>query len=74
VPSETVRFRGDSTASLARAVLEVITYARFTTDEFKFGPLDLNRMFRDGLLLSGPDLAGVTKLLDKLPGLVRSED
>ena len=44
-------------------------YARSHSDDFAFGPLDLGSLERNGLTISGPDLAAVRKVLAKVPGL-----
>lgn len=57
----------------ARALLELATYARTHGDNFTFGPLDLATVEHNGLTITGPDLTGVRKLLDSVPGLTAEE-
>jgi hypothetical protein len=70
VPDSTARYRAATRYSYARALLELVTYAREHSDDFSFGPLDLSVLEHQGLAVSGPDLAGVTELLGKVPGLI----
>jgi hypothetical protein len=66
----TVRYFAESRHAYSRALLELVTYARSHPDAvFAFGPLDLTALENQGLAVTGPDLAGVQKLLDSLPGL-----
>jgi hypothetical protein len=69
VPDSTVRYFAESRHVYSRALLELVTYAREHDGDFTFGPLDLGALEGSGLAISGPDLAGVRKLLDGLPGL-----
>lgn len=70
----TVRYWADSTIPLAHAIVELVRYARShedDLDQFEFGPLDVQAMREQGLTVSGPRLAGVTRLLEQVPGLHR---
>jgi hypothetical protein len=68
--TSTVRFRADMPFAYAQAVLLVTEYARGHSAEFEFGPLELGALKRTGLVVTGPDLEGVTELLAGTPGLV----
>ena len=62
-------YRGDGPAAYAAALLALTRHARDSTDEFTFGPLRLLDCERDGLSLTGPDLAGPIGVLSTVPGL-----
>lgn len=67
---ETLRFRGDMPLAYGQAIIALTAYAREHPEEFEFGPLDLAAMRRSGLVVTGPDLEGVTEVLAGIPGLV----
>ncbi len=69
----TARYFAESRHAYSRVLLELVTYARGHPDDFIFGPLDLSALESQGLAISGPDLAGVRKLLDGLPGLTEHQ-
>lgn len=69
VADSTVRYRAESRFTYAAALFELVMYARSHSDDFAFGPLDLGSLERNGLTISGPDLAAVRKMLAKVPGL-----
>ncbi len=68
-PPTRVRFRGDGPDVLAAAVAAVLHHARDSSDDYTFGPLRLDELERDGLVIGGPDLAGVMAVLATIPGL-----
>jgi hypothetical protein len=69
------RFRGDGPESLVRGVLALLTYARtHPTLNFNFGPLSLEALVRDGILLRGPDISGAVDVLIEIPGLAAVRD
>ncbi len=70
----TARYFAESRHAYSRVLLELVTYARGHPDDFTFGPLELGALESQGLAVSGPDLAGVRKLLAGLPGLVQEEE
>lgn len=70
---QTIRFRGDMPLAYAYAVILLTEHARTSGEEFDFGPLDQAAMRRSGLVVTGPDLTGVTEVLAGLPGLVRAD-
>ncbi len=67
--SDSVLYRGDSPETLTEALLAVIMYARDSEDDFKFGPLKLSALNRDGLRVEGDDLSGVKDVLSGISGL-----
>ena len=70
MPGSTLRYFAASRIVYARALLELVTYAReHLFDDFSVGPLDLAALENQGLVVSGSDLAGVKSLLDGIPGL-----
>ena len=69
----TIIYRGDSPEVLINALIKVMEYARSSKDDFRFGPLNLSALNRDGLSLIGQDLAGIMKELEKVPGLATVE-
>jgi len=70
VPGSTVRYFAASRLTYARALLELVTYARdHLFEDFSAGPLDLAALENQGLAVSGSDLTGVQELLEKIPGL-----
>ena len=75
MPDSTVRYFAVSRIVYARALLELITYAReHLFDDFSVGPLDLAALESQGLAVSGSDLAGVKGLLDGIPGLTQESE
>lgn len=70
----TVRYRASSRYTYARALLELVTFAREHRDEFSFGPLALAALERNGLAVSGPDLRPVETVLRNIPGLIRVDN
>ena len=72
MPDSTVRWFAASRIVYARALLELVTYAReHLFEDFSVGPLDLAALEHQGLAVSGSDLAGVQSLLDGIPGLTQ---
>ena len=69
--SQTVRYYAVSQQAYARALLELTIYARTHEDNFSAGPLKLDALEHQGLTVTGPDLAGIREVLDKIPGLVQ---
>lgn len=66
---DAVRYRGDSPAALADAVIALLEYARNSGDDFEFGPLRLHDLERDGLLIEGDNLTRVTAVLATIAGI-----
>lgn len=66
----TVRYRASSRYTYARALLELVTFARAHAIDFEFGPLDLAALEHNGLAISGPDLSPVEAVLRNIPGLI----
>jgi hypothetical protein len=73
VPDSTVRYYAESRYACSRAVLALAEYARSHGDDFEVSPRTAAAMEHQGLAVSGPDLTGVTALLDGLEGLTRQE-
>lgn len=79
----TVRFRAATTIPYAQALAYIVQYARDHWDEnFWVNPGNendgqadtLQRVRREGLVLSGPDLDGVTAYLkQRVPGLYEAD-
>lgn len=64
------RWRAATRASYAIALRDVIIYARAHPEpDFAFGPIDLNALEEQGIVVSGEDLTGVSDVLAKVPGL-----
>lgn len=70
----TFRYRAASRTSYALAVLELIEYAYRSGAEFDFGPLVLEALLDQGLLVSGSDLEEARAILEKIPGLHLSDE
>ena len=73
MPGSTIRWFAASGYPYACALAELTIYAREHSEDFTLGPLDLGALEHQGLAVSGPDLAGVTRLLDGIPGLTREQ-
>jgi hypothetical protein len=56
------------------ALLLLMEHARESKDKFDFGPMDLDALENQGLVISGPDLAGAQKILADIPGLYLSDE
>lgn len=74
MPSSTIRWFAASRLVYATALLALVNYAREHGEEFTFGPLDLSALENSGLVIAGPDLAGVKSLLDGIHGLAQVDD
>lgn len=72
-PDQTLRYRGDSLA-YSVALLFLLEHARASADDFSYGPVDLDALDAQGLVVSGPRLDSVAKVLAGIPGLYRSEE
>jgi hypothetical protein len=70
-PDRTLRWFAESRYAYAVAVKGLAEYARSHGDEFEVSPASVTAMEHQGLAVSGPDLAGVTSLLDGIEGLTR---
>jgi hypothetical protein len=60
--------------SYSVALLLLMEYSRSSKDMFEFGPMDLAALENQGLVISGPDLAGAQKVLAGIPGLYLSDE
>jgi hypothetical protein len=70
--ASSIRYRAYSNVVYGKAFEVIIRYARAHPEpDFSFGPLDLRAVENGGLVLSGPDLAGISDVLDEVTGLVR---
>jgi hypothetical protein len=69
----TARWFAESRLAYARALTALAVYARDSSSEFTFGPLDLAALENQGLAVTGDDLAGVRKLLGGLPGIAEEQ-
>jgi hypothetical protein len=70
--TQTLRYRGAMRLAYSLALLLLMEYSRSSKDVFEFGPLNLDALENQGLVLSGPDLAGAQKVLADIPGLYLS--
>jgi hypothetical protein len=69
----TLRYRAQTRLPYAMALTALVEYARIHPDpDFTFGPLELDRVENEGLVISGPDLEGIQARLSSVPGLVES--
>lgn len=66
-------YRADKPHVLVDALLATLMYARKHSDNFRFGPIKLRDLVRDGLLIEGKDTEGITTVLNKVPGLALVE-
>jgi hypothetical protein len=74
MPDQTLRYRAQTRLPYALALRDLAEYAHFHPDpDFTFGPMTLERMESEGLVISGPGLEGVKALLSSVPGLVESD-
>jgi hypothetical protein len=68
---ETIRYRALYRIIYARALLALVEYSRERPHPpVQFGPLDITKMERNGLTVTGTDLTGVAAVLAKVHGLV----
>ncbi len=68
-----VHYRGDGPHAYADALLRLVRLARTGDDDFTFGPTRLAHCERDGLTLTGPDLAAPMAALTLVPGLAQTD-
>jgi hypothetical protein len=73
LPDKTVRYRADSSLAYSLACLRLMEHARSSGEDFEFGPLTLEGMREEGLVVTGPDLESVGMVLAGIPGLVESD-
>lgn len=73
---QTLRWRAvnDSHHVYSTAVEALLVHARTSSDRFTFGPMSPEAMESQGLAVTGPDLAGVSDVLSRVPGLVFRPD
>lgn len=72
-PDQTVRYEASSRYALARALQELVVYARNSTDDFAVYPATLEAAEHAGLSVTGPDLEGVRRVLGQVDGLTLAE-
>lgn len=68
-----LRYRADTPATYAQALLALVIYARDSDDEFTFGPLRLADAVRSGIDVTGPDLSSVSVTLAAISGLTATD-
>lgn len=69
---ETIRYYATSRYAYAWTFLRLTELSRiFSGPPFEFGPLTLDGLENQGLVVAGDDLKAVTDLLNKQAGLVR---
>lgn len=66
-----LHYRAEAGYVYADALLRLVVHARDSADDFTFGPLRLADCERDGLTVTGPDLAGPIAALSTVPGLAQ---
>jgi len=72
---QVLRFRAESRIIYATALVSLTKRARSSDEKFTFGPLDMDALEDQGLLISGPDILGwADDFLRQVPGLYRSEE
>jgi hypothetical protein len=71
--ASTLRWFAADRKTYVWALIDLVTYARTSTHDFSFGPLDLAALENQGLAVTGSDLSGVAELLSKVPGLVQEQ-
>lgn len=70
-----IRFRSDTPEALVAGIESLMQLARSRTDlNFSFGPLSLDALIRDGLVVHGPDEDAAGKALTKISGLAETVD
>jgi hypothetical protein len=74
VADQTRRYRAASHHVYSTAIVALVEYARRSSEDFTFEPLALDALEAQGLAVTGPDLAGVSDVLSRVPGLVRSDE
>lgn len=68
---ETKRYRALQRYSYARALEALVILARtWEGPAFRWGPMDLTALERNGLTLTGADLSGVSLILSEVPGII----
>jgi hypothetical protein len=68
----TLRYRALQRYSYARALLALTELARSSPGPaFSFGPMDLGALERNGMVVTGDDLAAVQQALTAVPGVVQ---
>lgn len=72
--TQTLRYRGAMRLAYSVALLLLMERARESKDVFEFGPMDLDALENQGLVVSGLDLAGVQEILAGIPGLYLSDE
>lgn len=73
-PADSYRYRAAMRLAYSVALLLLMEHAWITHDKFEFGPMDLDALEAQGLVISGPDLEGARVVLAGVPGLFLSED
>jgi hypothetical protein len=71
---QSLRYRAAMRLAYSVALLFLIEHARDSKDSYEFGPMNLDALEDQGLVVTGADLAGVQKILADIPGLFLSED
>lgn len=74
MPDFTVRYEAGSRYSYALALKALVEHARESAEDFEVYPADLAMLEHAGLSVTGPDLAGVRKVLAEIPGLEEQTD
>jgi hypothetical protein len=74
VEPQTLRYRAPMELAYVVALLLLMEYARESDDRFTYGPMSLEALRDQGLLVSGLRLDGVRKVLAEIPGLHLSDD
>ena len=67
------RYFPEDRETSAIMLIETFDHAREGTDEFKFGPLSVEAVFRNGLGISG-ETDALQKILEGIPGVTGFQD
>jgi len=71
--TQTLRYRGAMRLAYSVALLLLMEHARESKDKFDFGPMNLDALENQGLVISG-DVAGAAKMLAGVEGLFLSDE
>lgn len=74
VEPQTLRYRAVMSLAYSVALLYLLEYARESGDDFEYGPMSLEALQDQGLVVSGSRLEGVQRVLAEIPGLYLSDE
>lgn len=68
--ASSLRYRAATHISYALALIALVRYARVHPEpDFQFGPLNLEALDKQGLVISGVELSDVSDLMEGIEGL-----